>query len=146
MKVCDDLSKVDNLVKPMVGKIPEVCNKIQTKDLSEILKKKPDEQENQKLPISESLCEGQINSPFNPHIDLKHEPNIRFMRVQGCEFGVWDRGKVEMFSRAEFALGELLVEFTEFEELAWEEKDSDNLDTGEFCGGINVDSAFNAAA
>ena len=36
------------------------------------------------------------------------------------------------------------VEFTESEELAWEEKDSDNWDTGEFWGGINVDSAFAA--
>ena len=36
------------------------------------------------------------------------------------------------------------VEFTEFEELAWEEKDSDNWDTGEFWGGIDLDSAFNA--
>ncbi len=36
------------------------------------------------------------------------------------------------------------VEFTECEELAWEEKDGDNWDTGEFWGGINVDSAFAA--
>ena len=49
------------------------------------------------------------------------------MGVRNCEFGVWDRGRVEMFNKSEFGLRELVVGFAMFEE-----KDSDNWDTGEF--------------
>jgi len=58
--------------------------------------------------------------------------------VRDCEFGVWDRGKGKMFNKAECGLGELC------EELAWEEKDGEIWDTGEFWGNSSVDSAFAA--